>query len=63
MLWKLCRVLSAWEDDWCREGESNPHSPFGPADFECEARILQVLALQYFLQLAFQVVARLVQFG
>ena len=23
--------------DWCREGESNPHSPFGPADFKSAA--------------------------
>ena len=22
---------------WCREGESNPHSPFGPADFKSAA--------------------------
>jgi hypothetical protein len=25
------------EDEWCREGESNPHSPFGPADFKSAA--------------------------
>ena len=24
----------AERDGWCREGESNPHSPFGPADFK-----------------------------
>ncbi len=22
---------------WCREGESNPHRPFGPADFKSAA--------------------------
>jgi hypothetical protein len=34
-----------------------------PADFECDAALLQVLVLQHFLQLAFDAATRLVQFG
>src|SRR5258708_27761885 len=33
---EFCRLADG-ENDWCREGESNPHSPFGPADFKSAA--------------------------
>src|SRR2546426_12644097 len=34
-----------------------------PANFECNATLLQLLTLQQFLRLAFDAAARLVQFG
>ncbi len=34
-----------------------------PADFECDARFLQISTSQQFLRLTFGIAARLVQFG
>jgi hypothetical protein len=33
------------EQIWCREGESNPHSPFGPADFKSAASANKVFII------------------
>src|SRR5215467_13223795 len=34
---KSTKPIANTEDSWCREGDLNPHSPFGPADFKSAA--------------------------
>ena len=34
--------------EWCREGDLNPHRPFGPADFKSNPFVLQTLQFLYF---------------